>query len=86
MADLIDTILSNPAEWWSLFLGVVISVLVIYVTDDLVEAVLGTTVVVLLALWFLPVRITAEWHYWGGAIIAMLVLGLYEIGPKRPGR
>lgn len=85
MTGIIDTILSNPAEWWSLFFGVVISALVIYVTDDLVEAVLGTTVVVLLALWFLPVRVTAEWHYWGGAILVMLVLGLYEIGPKRPG-
>lgn len=84
LSDLLETILSNPAEWWSLFVGIVVSAVVIYVTDDLIEAVLVTIGVLLIALSIVPVRVTAEWHYWGGVVAVMILLGLYELGPKNP--
>lgn len=59
--------------------------MVIYLTDDTAEAVLGTVVIMLLALSLVPVRVTAEWHYWGGAVAVMLIFGLYRLGPKGSG-
>lgn len=80
----ISTILSNPAEYWSLFLGLVALGALVYFTDDPPEAVLGAIVIGIVAIWFVPERITAEWHYWVGIILAGLALGVYEYGPENP--
>lgn len=65
-------------------MGIVGALLIVWLTETRFEALIGVTFLALGVAVFLPLEILAEWHYWGGMLALMLVLGAYQYGPSRP--
>lgn len=80
--QLLDTFLSQPVEWASLGVGLLGALLIIWVTETRLGALLGVTFFILGLAVFLPLQILTEWHYWGGMLLLMLTLGAYRYGPS----
>lgn len=82
--EIIATILSTPFEWELFSVGLMLAGLIICCTETNRGLYAAAAAFLLFATPVLPIELLLEWHYWPTSALALLLFGLYKLGPKHP--
>lgn len=82
--EIIATISSTPLEWESFSVGLMLAGLITCCTETNRGLYAAAAAFLLFATPVLPIETLLEWHYWPAPALALLLFGLYKLGPKHP--
>lgn len=82
--ELIAAYLSTSLEWELFSVGLMLAGLITCCTESDRGLYAAAAAFLLFATPVMPIELLLEWQYWPASALALLMFGLYKLGPKTP--